>query len=769
MSESPQEKPVRLKDASFSVAARLAMQLGRESISNSRVAIAELVKNAYDADATNVRITFVGLSTSSPSLIIEDDGNGMTEDDIREHWFRIGTDFKLSTGKSPRKKRVLTGEKGLGRLGLDRLCRVTNAQFFSEANAHGIEVHLDWTKYEMVQSGIESIKHECFRISKEILDPIIGRRRSVKKGTRLILSKLNDMWDEEAIKGLKDELSLLVSPFGDIGGFAIHLYTGHNIEGVDGKITSEALLTGAEWQLTANLSKEGLVSYRMYSSMHNKEYKYGPMPWHEKFSDRGENSDCGRLKFEMYFFFRGKTAREEAGFAHGKIGEFLDRNQGIRIYRDGFRVKPYGDPNGDGDWLTLAFRRQSSPAGVRTPGWRVGYNQVVGAVFISKDNNPCLVDQTNREGIVEEKAYFDLRAFVLDAIRYFELRRNEFAIQQNTKEDWDEIKERAKQSAEASRKAASDLIDTQKTVRQILTDARREKRLPDATAIDNLLNNAIEEVGSTLNEVSVSQKSLSRESERREEEFQQRKDTLANLASIGILTACFGHETLASCNLVSVNATELQENLKSGVLMVAPEAMNNISNSLDLLMKYSRRIETFADFVLKNTTRDKRRRRLVKLPSVVRNVFGSLKANLDDKNIRVDLKLDDSAPSIRGFVIDWESILINLITNSVWAIVEGGAESKRLIHVEVGGTQKGLIMKFSDGGKGLDMGTEDDIFTPGFSTKRNLRGDVIGTGMGLTIVKGFIEEYDGAEINVVSPSKIGGAEFHIRIPTKHIE
>src|SRR5581483_1108175 len=87
-------------DTSFAVTARVAMQLGRESISSSLVAILELVKNAYDADAENVRIAFTGLDTASAQLVIEDDGNGMTQQQLEEGWMVIGTDSKRLNAKS---------------------------------------------------------------------------------------------------------------------------------------------------------------------------------------------------------------------------------------------------------------------------------------------------------------------------------------------------------------------------------------------------------------------------------------------------------------------------------------------------------------------------------------------------------------------------------------------------------------------------------------------------------------------------------------------
>ena len=118
----------------------LQCSLGRESISDSIVAILELVKNAYDADAELVRIRFGGLDTKSPVVVIDDNGNGMTKESFLSHWMVIGTNNKLTSDYSPGKRRVMTGEKGLGRLGLDRLCHKSVIQSFVENSAAGIEL-----------------------------------------------------------------------------------------------------------------------------------------------------------------------------------------------------------------------------------------------------------------------------------------------------------------------------------------------------------------------------------------------------------------------------------------------------------------------------------------------------------------------------------------------------------------------------------------------------------------------------------------------------
>src|SRR5690606_37067516 len=116
--------------------------------------------------------------------------------------------------------------------------------------------------------------------------------------------------------------------------------------------------------------------------------------------------------------------RTSADLTTAQVKRFLNSNQGVRIYRDNFRVKPYGDPSesGEGDWLNLNARRIANPAGVgdMSKKWSDAYNQVVGAVFITRSAITNLLEQKNCEGLVEGLGYYDLRRYVLNAVEFFE-------------------------------------------------------------------------------------------------------------------------------------------------------------------------------------------------------------------------------------------------------------------------------------------------------------------------------------------------------------
>lgn len=773
-SQGEQQNRISLGEEAFSVAARVAMQLGRESISNSIVAISELVKNAYDADAERVRIRFAGLGTDHPLLVIEDDGNGMTEEQLRRQWMIIGTSNKLITQRSSKKKRVLTGEKGLGRLGLDRLSEKTVVRTFSAQEQRGTELVIDWSKYEALNERLESIKHELYSIPKDVSDPITQSTKSRLKGTQLILDGLKDSWTKDFLKQLKQELTLLVSPFTTIHDFSIEIDSGMNWNEIDGEVGSEYMLQAAEWRLEAELDENGQISYFMSSPRYPETFDLSPTPWQERFRKSTKQQPlCGALRFEMYFFLRTSVTLAEFSLNTAQMKNFLEANQGIRIYRDGFRVKPYGEPDGTGDWLNLSYRRQQHAGGVRSArlrNWRVGYNQVVGAVFIGRDTNPSLIDQTNRENLIEGPAFYDLKMFALDAVRFFELHRQEFekALQRQEEQDqFEEARQKAENSSQASTQAVERLKKATSQVKKLLQEAQSEGKALNPDDISILLDPAVTNIDQTVSEGQKAGQELVRAAEEKQEELQQQKDTLGNLASLGILATIFGHETRAAANVVALNAKQLKQNLDQGLFMVLPHVRAMVYDNLEFILDDAEKIDTFAEFTLKNMNRDKRKRRKVYLNEVVHHVFSYFDKSLSEKNITIDLSLPSTISPILAFQIDWESIFVNLITNAVWAL-KNTPKDARAIRVKLDETDGFLKIAFADSGCGLAKGTEEHIFLPTFSTKRNKEGEVIGTGMGLTIIKDFIEDHNGGAIEVESPCDLGGAEFHIQVSVPNL-
>jgi signal transduction histidine kinase len=181
----------------------------------------------------------------------------------------------------------------------------------------------------------------------------------------------------------------------------------------------------------------------------------------------------------------------------------------------------------------------------------------------------------------------------------------------------------------------------------------------------------------------------------------------------------------------------------------------------------ARRIETFAEFSIGNVKPEKRKRTTFSLKKVVQNVFKTF-----DQSLRVQrnitLNIEGNLPAepchIKGYPIDWESVLVNLITNAEWALRERKENYQRMIRVTLRAEGAMFLLTFDDNGIGIPAGQEERIFLPTVSTKRNASGYVYGTGMGLTIVRNFVEQNTGGSITAIAKGELGGASFHIRIP-----
>jgi signal transduction histidine kinase len=738
------------------------MQLGRESISSSVTAILELVKNAYDADAMLVRVRFNGLGTGNAILVIEDDGRGMTMDDLRDHWMVIGTSNKANTRKT-RKGRVQTGEKGLGRLGLDRLCTLTRVQSITARSTEGIELDVDWTRYERANSRLEEVRHEIYGVPNLSLDPLTMEWVKFPNGMRLILNGLKDEWSIESLAELRAELSLLVSPFSAPNDFNIVLDTGLDNESLDGTISVPPfVLDAAIWKVVATIDEHDMVELTMSSARHDNEYHQKPVHWSEWQKGNGTKPFCGPMRFEFYYFPRKEASIGDQTLSKNEVSQFLDANQGIRIYRDDFRVKPYGQPNGDGDWLQLAFKKTRSPEGVSqdaAPGaWRLGYHQVVGAIFLTLERNPSLSDQTNREGILEGKAFSHLRLFATKVVRFFELKHQEFEIaKKGARSVVTDVETLAKASVDASDHAMKQLATLLYTLQKPAFDPQGHSA-PPSEEISKIL--AATQQSLLIAKISAEESAQAMSVERAKVE--QQKNMLSNLASLGILAASFGHESVDWAGNIVKFAERLNRDVISKAWWLHEAEKPDVQRTMNFLVSESRKLRKFAKFTLGNVSREKRTKATFCVRETLAAVFTAFKEVMEDeKKIRSNLPVSGYFP-IEGYPMDWESIFVNLILNSAWAM-EGTPPDLRRIRVQISTVGPDFFIQFEDTGRGLEAGTEESIFQPTFTTKRNQRGEDIGTGLGLTIVKSFVEVNAGGSIVAKQQGELGGAVIIIQV------
>lgn len=409
----------------FSVDAKTLVHLGRDSIKDHTTALLELVKNSYDADAKNVEVDVL-CKKGNDLIRVADNGFGMTREELINYWLRIGFSSKRKSKQSSLGRRK-TGEKGIGRISTDRLG--ANLELLTKTEKDSIiGLKVNWNEFDTEGKDVFDIDIELIN-PVSINLPLINGQES-KTGTEIRVTKLRQPWTINNIENLYYELSALTPPFKDVEDFQVILK--NDVAPSFSKMVNSDFFKASEIELTAIYDGNGSdIIYTIKDRYTNKE-KTEIIQWKQlltKIETDGsvEVSDdlrCGPITLKLLFFLREAASVQGTDFKLAELREFLDINQGIKIYRDNIAVKPYGFPSSQFgyDWLGLASRKVKDPAGISRgeQSYSVTPNQLIGAAYITRDKNIELSDSAAREGLVESGAFYDLRSFILGSINMLE-------------------------------------------------------------------------------------------------------------------------------------------------------------------------------------------------------------------------------------------------------------------------------------------------------------------------------------------------------------
>ena len=366
----------------------IAELLGVQNFTNAESAILELVKNAYDAEVLNLTIKF-----NENQLIIEDDGIGMSAEDIKKYWMHIGkSEKKYNIIDKNNKNRVLAGSKGLGRFALARLGESVRL-FSKKENNNSVVWSTDWNS------------------SKLDYDNTFN-----KIGTKIIIDNLRDKWRKKKIENLVDFLQKI---YNDDSMKIKLLY--NNEEKVIKKYFLEPIL-GENCTTNINLFYDSIkrnLTIEIKSDEFQEEAKKYCPNIDLKFQnfiinlsdelkgdfDLDNNeidtvlTEIGNFKAQFYFYIASSTQEMEKFLYKYKIIP-TPLKYGIILYRNAFGISSY---EGNKDWLGLGKRARKSPAAASHPtgAWRVRENQLSGMIEIDKKNNKKLQDLSNRQGLEE--------------------------------------------------------------------------------------------------------------------------------------------------------------------------------------------------------------------------------------------------------------------------------------------------------------------------------------------------------------------------------
>lgn len=697
---STPEKVTRKGSERLRPRARLIRAIGEDLISNEIIAMVELIKNSYDADARTVTITFEEpLAPGTGAIVVADDGHGMGLDTFRRCWMEPATTAKRRSPTSPGGRRV-TGEKGLGRFAAARLAATMRLDSVTARPRRRVVAGLDWNAFRDEDRYLDQMR--CKWEERQVA-------RGVKSGTTLRLTGLRDEWPGESFRRLRAELARLVARPRENDSFTIDLELPAQFSDYSGTVEPPLVLSRPHYTLAGAVGADGTIT---------ATGKMGEVPFAitERINlDGGREPSCGPFEFDVKVWDRDRdTLGALAATLDSTLSDLrrdLDEASGVAIYRDSFRVMPYGGPRND--WLRLDLRR------VQNPTMRLSNNQIVGAVYITADENPDLRDQTNREGLVESGALDDLRLSVVAILTHLETRR---------------YGERHPRQHGDDRSPLFRDLDFEPVKRSF------KERYPDDAEFQRFLDERASQFRSSIDRV------------------QQVIVRYRRLATLGRLIDVVLHDGRHPVTTISNECTLARRDLERATDLDAARSsllprLDTIANQTSMLTSLFRRISPFGG-------RKRGRPTQQAIESLIADAFAIFRHELSKLGIRVLLPTTSTLVSADAAEI--QQIIVNLLDNAMYWLQKVPAD-RRAITVEVNREDSGgLQVLFADSGPGVSDDARDFIFDPYYSSKPD------GVGLGLTIAGEVASEYDGS-LELLPPGVLPGANFRVTLRRRVID
>lgn len=697
-----------MADEHLRFAPEILRRLGEELVPHPDLGVIELVRNAYDADAPSCHIQLLGVDKPGGKILVRDDGDGMTAEDLRSGWLLLGRSRKIHANAVTPKGRQTVGEKGLGRLAALRLGRHVRLSTRPIAMP-GIEYTLliDWNDF----NDVEAVEDVSLTINT--------RSTSARHGTEIEITDLSSNFMKEDIGRLARSLLLLTGPFPNLSDYPFSVKLNAPEFTRLEKIVREAFFDEYEYKLVAELDENGqasaqLIDWRGQVVASGDHHQVGGAHGGNKRESAPLAYSSAPAKFELWMFnlsrsgFDLRNSKREVT----EVRQWLRAVGGVHLYHRGLRVHPYGDEGHD--WLDMNLRR------VRSPELRPSTNTSVGRVVVTDDDN-TLTAKTDRSGFVENLAFVELRLFCQDVLDWAAQERLRLREQK-----------RARTKRESRRRVDTAKGDAEKALR-VLPPAAREV----AEQVTENLTNAYEERVQSL-----------------EDEVQLYR----TLGTVGTTTAVFAHESSRPLARIEQEAGIIDRRLRSAL---QAEYSRDFEKHINALVSSAASLRTFTDLPLGLVSRRKRRPAVVDVNNVISNLLDIFRPHLTAAGIKIETELSYSNPSIRATVAAIEAIIANLLANAAYAFTVPTNQQRdaRTILVRTTASDQLVAISVLDNGPGIDLRRIhlDDIWLPGKTTREG------GTGLGLTIVRDVVSDLDGS-IHAAAAGELGGAEFTIELP-----
>lgn len=720
----------------FTVDSALLRELGERLVGQPHIALAELIKNSYDADATKVVIEF-----SDNTIEVLDNGHGMNFEEFRRFWMRIGSPHKQEQKVSRNFKRPVTGSKGVGRLAVQLLGNMLEMRTVSDENEGSeLEAHVNWD--EAIHAG--ELTKAVARYQK--IGPATSFPDDAKHGTAITLSGLNQKWDSEEIVNLARAVWWLQPPFRSNPRlksekqkeFTIELKSPDPAAVEEFDTQMRAYLDIWHARLVGRLKPSGNGG-RTVGHAHvelSLEFRdEATMPWTYEVSDDALQS----LVFEIRVFHL--KHRQRYGIQVGQAKQYLNEHGGVHVYDAGFHLPYYGVEH---DWLDIEIdhshrlsRSKLLPKSLQVPegmNFLPTQSRLFGVVHVDTSAERHLVKNTvkakrpeylqiqiSRDRLVDNQAYRTLRSIVRTAIDFYAMQEAK----------------RALEDAEAIRPIER-ATEKFRRVDEVLENFREEIPKPIYLKLREDVKDAVEA------------------SQTEAELISRQVGLLGSLATAGISALAYEHEVNIQMHLLEGVVDQLESIKKGGG--ASENRLNNLSKQLRQWIERARSTRALFSPLLNEENRAAKGRFKAKV------IVEDVKRQIQALARGVEISTDDMEESLRlpdaGFP-EWSAIFQNVFINAINAMLDS---KRKQIAVSSSSSGRERCILVQDTGSGVELKSADDLFKPfvrklKISRARQELG-LGGTGLGLTIVR-MIANNLNCKVGFVEPEGKFGSAFQL--------
>jgi signal transduction histidine kinase len=651
-------------------------------------------------DLASLRDSLVDAYKKHNWIEFRDTGTGMSTEDLLKSYLVIGTpsrrysletDLKRGTGKP-----TYLGEKGVGRLSVMRLGSYLSITTATVNDKYLNTLEIDWTAFEDLTKMVEDIDIVPGRGAKKV--------PADYSGTVIRVSDLRASWSMTGILEVATwELARLTDPFTKTKR-RLRIEIVFNGERVEIPRLEHSLLGLAQASAIGSYSiTDGKPTLAVDFSCGDLGKGNPPEKLRlflEKVDLRSITAEAdseiaasaltsvGPFGFELYWFNRQRVKKVDTIGDRKQILALIHQWGGVMLFRDGYRVNPYG--NDDDDWLGLDRRALASP------GYKLNKQQFLGRVTISRTGNANLVDQTNREGLKD----CDEKAVLLETLQ--------FVIQNRMRRFLDDVEKRHQATL-----LPENMVDGERRVRTLRTRALSsiqslEKRHSEELPVLNQLTSIIEE----MNEYFLQAK-------QKAEQVEDERDRMIQLAGIGLMLEIVAHELARSTE----HTIDILNAAPDGTVSAELSAL--FSSLRDEMTTMNKRLRVLDPLSISG----RQRKETFEMGDLVKEIFAAHTAQFKRHEVKTSIRYAGEAKTlkvtgVRGMFVQ---IVENLIQNSIyWMKLKKLDEEdyKPKITVVIG--ERPTIFEFTDNGPGIHSSLQDEVFKAFFSTKGKSKRQGLG-------------------------------------------